>query len=184
MEARRAEVGFAPALADLGAQAFVLAAPDVGQLLAFRPVGGSRVEVDRDLEAGRDPLPEIARQFDAGVDGRVAQRDERDHVDGADARMLALVRVHVDLVDGGLDELLEGGCHGSILAGHREDGAVVARVARSIEQRHATDRADRVGHPVDDIEPPAFRHVGHRFDEHALMLATRPSARQTASHPR
>ena len=111
MQPRRSEVGLAAALADLAAQALVLPAADVGQLLALGPGRGARIQVDRDLEPGRDPLAERARQVDAGIDRRVAERDERDDVDRADAWVLALVGVHVDLVDGDLDEVLEGGRH-------------------------------------------------------------------------
>ena len=75
---------------------------------------------------------------------------------------------------GGLDEALEGVAHRPVLAGDREHRAVVAGIARPVEQGHAADRGDRLGHPVDDIEPATFGHVRDRFDQHVLMLATRP----------
>ena len=125
--------------------------------------GRPGVQVDGQLEPLRDPLPERPGQVDAGVDRGVAERDERDDIDRPDARVLALVDVHVDVVDGGLDEPLEGVRDRPVLAGHREHGAVVAGVARPVEQGHAADRADRLGHPVDDIEAAAFGDVGNRI---------------------
>ena len=150
------EVRLAPALADLAAQALVLAAPHVGQLLAVRPQRCPGVQVDGQLEPLRDPFPERAGKVDAGIHRGIAERDERDHIDRTDPGVLALVDVHVDLVHGGLDESLQGVTDRPVFAGHGEDGPVVAGIARPVEQRHAADRADRLGHPVDDIEPATF----------------------------
>ena len=44
--------------------------------------------------------------------------------------------LHVDLVDGGGDEAIERVGHGRGLTGEREDTAVVARVARPVEEVH------------------------------------------------
>ena len=109
MEARRAEIGRATRLGDLVLEALVLAAPDVGQLHPLGPRRRVRVEEDRELEAGRDPLAEVPRQLDAVVHRGRAERHERDDIDGADPRVLAGVGVHVDLVDRDLDQPLEGG---------------------------------------------------------------------------
>ena len=105
---RRPEVRLAAVLADLGLQALVLAAPDVGEL---DPVAAPRrlgVEVDRQVEALGDPRPERPGQLDRLVHRRVGQRHERDDVDGPDPGVLAPVLVHVDLADRRRDELLEG----------------------------------------------------------------------------
>ena len=164
MESWGTEVGFAAALPDLGTQALVLAAADIGKLFAFGSSGGAGIEIDRELEPRGDPFTEVPSELDAIIHLRVAQGDERDDIDGADPGVLALVGVHVDLVDGDLDEPFEGGGHRAVLARDREDRAVVAGVARPVEQRSARGRADRVGHPVDDIESPALRDVGDGFD--------------------
>ena len=70
VQLRRAEVGLAAALADLRLEALVLAAPDIGELLAIGPRGRPRVQVDRQLVAGRDALAEGAGELDAGVHRR------------------------------------------------------------------------------------------------------------------
>ena len=62
---------------------------------------------------------------------------------------------------------------GIVLAGDREDRPVVARVARPVEQEDAVARLDGLGHPVDDIETPALRHVRDGFDQHLTMLDRR-----------
>ena len=166
MQPRRAGIGLAAALVDLGLEALVLAAPDVGQLLPVGAPRGPGVEVHRQLEAGRDALPEGVRQGDAVVHRRRPERDERDDVDRTDAWVLAVVGVHVDVVDGGRDEPLEGLAHGRMLAGDGEHRAVVAGVARAVEQPRAVDRRDGVGHPVDHVEPPPLGDVRDRLDQH------------------
>ena len=90
--------------------------------------------------------------------------------------MLAGVGVHVDLVDRGRDQALQGVHDRPVLAGHREDRAVVARVARPVEEVDAVAGRDRLGQPVDDVEPAALGDVRDGFDQHATMLALRRTA--------
>ena len=78
--------------------------------------------------------------------------------------------VHVDLVDRGRHQPLERVADRAVLAGHREHRAVVARVARPVEQVHAGTRLDRLGQPVDDLEPPALGDVRDGLDQHPSML--------------
>ena len=66
----------------------VLAAPDVGQLLAVRARGRPGVQVDGDPEPLGDPGAEVPGQPDAVVDRRLAERHERDDVDRPDPRVL------------------------------------------------------------------------------------------------
>ena len=54
---------------------------------ALRPQRGRAVQVDRQLEARRDLLPEAAGEVDALLERRPAERHERDDVDRPDARV-------------------------------------------------------------------------------------------------
>ena len=69
----RTEVRLAAALVDLGLQPLVLAAPDVGELHPLGSRGRLRIEVDREVEAGRDPLAERPGERDAIVHRRVGR---------------------------------------------------------------------------------------------------------------
>jgi hypothetical protein len=82
------------------------------------------------------PAPSELRAW-ASVHRRRRQRHERDDVDGPDARVLTGVLIHVDLVDRRDDQPLEGVADGAVLAGQREDGSVVAGVARPVEEEDA-----------------------------------------------
>ena len=84
-------------------QALELRAADVGQDHAIRSLGRARVQVHGQIEALRDPLSKVSGERDALVHGRLAERDEGNHVNRADAWVLALVRVHVDARDRFLD---------------------------------------------------------------------------------
>jgi hypothetical protein len=66
--------------------------------------------------------------------------------------VLALVGIHVDLVDGGGDQALQRVADRLVLAGHREHGSVVARIARAVEQCDARHRREGVREAVDDVE--------------------------------
>lgn len=101
-------------------------------------------------------------QTDGIGHGRIVQRDERQHVQRADAGMHPGVRAQVDAFqrdggqsDGGFTQLL-------VTAGQREDAAVVNRVARAVQQA----RAGRFGGGdagVDDGEIAAFADVRDGF---------------------
>ena len=174
MRPGRAEVGRPPIVADLDLQSLVLAAPDVGQPDPVSTGGRGGVEVDRQVEAAGDPGPEGAGQLDALVERRVAEGDERDHVDGPDPGVLASLQLHVDLADGDLDGLLHRPDHRLRLAGQGQDGAVVAGVARPVEEQSARRSGDGRGKTVDDLNPAAFGEVRHTLDQlgHALHRAT------------
>ena len=169
MHPARAEVRFATVLADLGLEALVLAATDIGEPLAVRSLGRPGIEVDRQVEASGDVLPERPRQVDDVVHRRRPEWDERDDVDRPDARVLALVHVHVDLVDRHRDQPLESVADRAVLAGHREDRSVVAGVARPVEQEDVRGRGDSVGQAVDHVQASALRHVRDRLDEHGSV---------------
>ena len=120
------------------------------------------------------PVGEAVRELDAVVHRRVTERHDRHHVHRTDPRVLALVRVQVDQRDRLGDQPVEGREHRLMLAGQREDRAVVAGVARPIQQVHAVDRVEGGRQPVHDLEPTALGHVRDGLDEHPSMLAPRP----------
>ena len=82
--------------------------------------------------------------------------------------------VQVDQRDRLGDQPVEGREHRLMLAGQREDRAVVAGVARPIQQVHAVDRFEGGRQLVHDLEPTALGHVRDGLDEHPSMLAPRP----------
>ena len=87
-------------------------------------------------------VAEAAGELDAVVHRRVAERDERDDVDRADARVLALVASMSMSSIARRDQRLEAVADRVVLAGQREHRPVVARVARPVEQEHAVGRGD------------------------------------------
>ncbi len=88
--------------------------------------------------------------------------------------------LHVDLVDRRGDEQLQGVPHGTVLARQREHRAIVACVARPIEQVDAGDGLDGRGHPVDDVDSSTFGDVRDGLDQHSEMLARATAARGSA----
>ncbi len=94
------------------------------------------------------------------------ERHERHDVHRADARMLAAMRAQIDVGDRALEQRQHRALDAGGVAGEREDRAVVRRVGGVIEQAHAVDRANRVGHRRDDLGPASFADVRHAFDDH------------------
>ena len=115
------------------------------------------------------PLGDLAsegvRDGDALLHRYAGQRHERDDIHGAEARVLALVRAHVDLEVRGGDERVRGGCHGVRVAGECEDRAVVVDVAGLIEEPDARNVADGFREPVDHVAAAALADVRHAFDQ-------------------
>ena len=166
--------GSRPRVAISDLQALVLAATQVGQLDPVRPRGGRGVQVDREVEAGGDAAAEVAGEADALLQRRLAERHERDDVDGADPGMLPGLLLHVDLAEGDRDQPLQRVGHWPGLPRQGEDAAVVGRIARPVEEVRAGHRLQRRGQPVDHLEPAALGHVGHGFDErHGAIVAHR-----------
>ena len=157
-------------LGDLRLEPLVLAAAHVRELHAVRTRGGLGVQVDGDPVAAGDPGRELAGQLHARVHGRVAERHERDDVDGADPRVLAGVRVHVDVLDRLRHEPFQAGGDRAVLARDREHRAVVAGVRGAVEEEHVRRRGQGVGEALDDVEAATLGDVGHGLDEHQPML--------------
>ena len=119
------------------AEALVLRLADVREADALRTQGGPRIEIDGDLVPLGDLASEGVRQSDALLHRHAGERDERHDVHSAEARVLSLVRAHVDLEVRGGDERVRGGCNGVGVAREGEDGAVVIDVAGLIEEPDA-----------------------------------------------
>jgi hypothetical protein len=165
MRACGPEVGGALRIVDVSAETLVLAAPDVGQPHPVRTRRRGRVQVDGHPEAlghGRAELPCVAH---AVVDRGVPQRHEGNDIDRADARMLAVLKLHVDVADGDLDGPRQRTHDGVGVASQGQDRSVVAGVAGAVQEIRATHGAGRVGQPIDDVEAPTLGVVGHGFDQ-------------------
>ena len=167
VQPRRAEVGLAAALRDLGLEALVLAAPDVGQL---DPLGPRAPPRRRGRPAGRSG-PRSARRTSRASSTQssivvVAERHERDDVDRADPRVLAGVRVHVDLVDrrrrrAARARRRPAPCSPASVNTERLWLASLVR-SRRWTLGHGLDR---VGQPVDDVEAASLGDVRDGFDQ-------------------
>jgi hypothetical protein len=165
MHLRRSDVRFAAALRDLDLQPLVLAAPDIGQLDPIGAASSLGIEVDREVEALGDPARKRPSQLDRLVHRRVAEGDEGNDVDRPDPGMLTRVLVHVDLADRARDQAFQRLGDGAGRPSKREHRAIVARIARPIEEMNAIDRADRRRQPIDDVETATLGYVRNRFDE-------------------
>ena len=170
---------------DLRLQSLVLAAPDVGQLLSVGPGGRPRVQVDGEAEPVGQARSERPGERDAFVHRRLAERDERDDVDGADPGVLAGLALHVDGLDRDRHGCLESLGHTGRAAGEGEDAPVVTGVARPVEEVDVGRGRDRRGEPVDDLEPAALAEVRHGFDElrHVAIVTLRPGRRGPETRP-
>ena len=90
MHARLAKIRTARGVGgDLGADAFELAAANILQALAFRSSGGGLVEINGNLKALPDLLADVVRHGHAVFDRDAVDRDERNDVGCAHARMRA-----------------------------------------------------------------------------------------------
>ena len=185
------EVRLATVLTDLDLEPFVLASAHVGQL---DPIAAPRrlgVEVDRHVVGVGEPRAEEAGQLDRLVHRRIGEGHERNDVDRSDPGVFAPVLVHVDLSDRAVDESFERITDGAGRAGQGEDRAVVAGVARPVEEVNARHGHDRRGQALDDVEPATLRYIRDRFDEpvgegrrqvgHREHRATVRPARMTAN---
>src|SRR5450759_1154434 len=92
--------------------------------------------------------------------------------------MLPDVTLHIYLGDGHGHGPFQGLENGRRIAGDRQNAAVVAGVARPIQQVGARDGLDRRRELVDDLDAAALTEVGDRLDElrHSSSVVCRPSA--------
>ena len=135
-----ADVGAAGGIAAGGvAQAFELTLADVFELDAVGAGGGGSVEVDGNTVAPPDLEAGLTGEHGALGKGDAADGDEGDDVGGADAGMDAVLLGEVDEL-GGLAGGADGGLDDAVgSAGDGDDGAVVGRVERPVQQTNALD---------------------------------------------
>ena len=112
---------------------------------------GMRRIVDPYLRERLADLEDLAARLLAALDGKAAPE--------ADATGAILLARRL-----GPAQLLQWHARG--IAGESEDRAVVRGVGGVIEQAHAVDGANRIGHRRDDLGPPPLADVGHAFDDH------------------
>ena len=168
----------------ISSQALVLAAAHVGELDPIGPGGGPGVEIDRDLEPIGDAGGERPGEVDAVVHRGLAERHERDDVDGPDPRVLAALGLHVDGLDGDGHRGLERVGHPLGLAGEGQDRPVVAGVTGPVEEMHAGRAGDGCRQTIDDVRPPALTEVRDGFDEprHAGIVTRRRGRGRSLGH--
>ena len=141
-------------------------AADDGEVLVLGDAGRVLVEERGDLRARRRRgCASTLRRLDA--DRRVfgAQRHERHHVGGAEARVRALVLVQVDQLGGLLDGAERRLGDRTLVADEGHDAAVVRGVALHVEQADAVDAAHGVGDLLDHLGPATLAEVGDALDE-------------------
>ena len=166
MDASRAEVrGALRHRADLVADRLVLAATHVGETPPVGPQRGRSVEIDGQVEARGDLLPESPREVDALLEPGRAEWHERDDVDGTDAWVGPGVLLHVDQLERASDRRGRRPDHGLGAAGERDDAAVVGRVERVVEHRHAVDLADGVDDLLDHLGSAPLAEVRDALDQ-------------------
>ena len=169
MRARRTEVGRPVRRRHLRGETLEFPPPDVLEIPPRRCRGRLFIQEHRNLESRGDFSGRVSRECHALGHRHALDGDERHHVHGAEARVLAGVRAQVDVSQGRGDQRDDRGLQWSGVAGHRQDRSIVCRVGRGIEDADAVDRSQRLDEGVDDVRAPAFADVGHAFDEgHAL----------------
>ena len=172
MRRRRAVVGRPCRLRHLRRQPFELAAPDIFEVLARRIRRRVFVQEDRQREPRRHVGGNRLRQLHALRHRHAFDRNERHHVDGAHARMFALVRAQVDVGKRALEQHRNAGGQRRGVAGQREDRAVVRGVGLHVE--HAQARA-----PPRARRPCAAMTSGRRpsltFGTHSITAMCRPA---------
>ena len=172
MGSGRAEVRatVAGAVPDLVPNGLVAAAPDVGEAHAIRAARRTRIQVHGQPEPVRDPGAEGSREGDAVVERGRPKGHERDDVHRADPWVLAGVRLHVDGFDRDLERRLERGFDGRRIAGKRQHGSIVRRVAGPIQEVRPVDPGNGRREPVDDVRAPPLGVVRDRLDKHARIV--------------
>ncbi len=127
------------------ADAFKLTAANIFEAQSCGLARGRLIEVDRDTGLTPDTLAGAMCDIDAGAQRRVAERNEGQHVERAQARMDALVPGQVNgrrSLDCGAHCRFEDYFFG---AGEGDDTAIVIGVAGAVEQqdaRHGGDDGD------------------------------------------
>jgi sec-independent protein translocase protein TatA len=134
---------------------------------ALGPVGEPR-----DTQVLGDPGEEAIAGGDGGVEGHVAQRDERNDVHDPDPGVHPRVGAQVEALDCGAAHAPR-----RLLTHECEDRAVVMCIRVDVEQRITGRRGDR-GH---DIGPQALRDVHDAFEHSKPLPAGNERAKGTVA---
>ena len=103
---------------------------------------GAPVEVDRDAQLAPEALAHTAGQRAQLVPADAFKRRERRHVEGADARMRAMVAAQVDTLDRDRRRFEQGIFDGNGRPDEGHHGAMMVGVHGAIEQPHAGNAFD------------------------------------------
>jgi hypothetical protein len=164
LKPRRAEIRGELARVDPRLQLDRAAAPEEGGPAPRREV---RVEEDRQRELLPDPSRELERRRACALGVGLPDRDDRDDVGGADARMSALVAAEVDPLARARDARQQRGHEIRRAADERVDGAVVILVRVDVEQ--ACLPGQRLADRVDGRPVASLGEVRHGLErEHGL----------------
>src|SRR5205823_3865490 len=112
-----------------------------------------------------DALAEAAGEGGAFVHGHLGDRDERHDVDGADARVRAAVRRHIDQLHALFDEPIRRLEHRLRLADEGDDGAIRVGARIDVQQRDAWYRGRSFRNGLVDLRPSTLGDVGNALDE-------------------
>ncbi len=130
-----AKIGLARGVGrNVGANAFELTAANIFQILPFGRGSGSFIEINRNLKALCDLGSNVARHGYAVLDGDAVNRDERDDIGRAHARVRALMLGEVDQF-GGFAYSSDGGfLNGFALADEGYHTTVVVGIHLAVEE--------------------------------------------------
>ena len=165
MPPSRPEVGLVGRSRDQRLEALELRLADVAQHPSLRSRRRLSIQVDRQFVVRGEPPAERAGERDALVHGAALERDERDHVDRADARVLTLVAAEIDSFDRHRGRGERGLGDRVDVPGKGEHAAVVVGVRGRVEQRHTARFGDGSAECVEDVGAATLAEVGHAFDQ-------------------
>lgn len=118
----------------------------------------------------RQPIAERMRGCDGHIRWRRPERDERNDVDHAEARVYSRVIAQIEVFERNIDEPTSGrlGCTG-VDRGDREHAAVVVGIAVDVEQC----RAGRSTNRLDHMGVAALRDIDDGLEHRARVDAPR-----------
>ena len=132
------------------------------------PLGTQRrvlVEIDGDARLFVIALAEAVRELYALFHRDALYRRERDDVDCADARVAALVRVHVYVLERDLRGFEKGFLNRSRRSDETYDQAVVVFVGAVVEEIHSAFAFEAVHNFVYDVLSAPFAEIRYAFDQ-------------------
>ena len=165
MRGRRAEIWRPIGLRHLCRQPFELAAADVLEAAARLAERRLFVQINGNVQSFGDGLAHLSCKFHALAHGRVAERDERHDIHGAEARVRAPVTPHDRSCVPHTRRERGRGFQPSAIARHREDRPVVEGPPNSPAAARPGPLALRRRASLDNPCPSSFTDVRHAFNE-------------------